>query len=74
MVNEERETLGVLMTLGVLNPHPNPLPVEGRGRRGAVFRQTFYRSSEAFGVEWLAGIWCGRCGLVARVPQDRMPS
>ncbi len=25
-----------------------------------------------FLVEWLAGVWCGRCGLVARVPQDRM--
>jgi hypothetical protein len=23
---------------------------------------------------WLAGVWCGRCGLVARVPQDRMLS
>jgi hypothetical protein len=26
------------------------------------------------GVKWLAGVWCGRCGLVARVPQDRMLS
>jgi hypothetical protein len=25
-------------------------------------------------VEWLAGVWCGRCGLIARVPQDRMLS
>ena len=24
--------------------------------------------------EWLAGVGFGRCGLVARVPQDRMPS
>ncbi len=25
-------------------------------------------------VEWLAGVWCGRCGLIARVPQNRMLS
>jgi len=25
-------------------------------------------------MEWLARVWFGRCGLVARVPQDRMPS
>jgi hypothetical protein len=25
-------------------------------------------------MKWLARVWCGRCGLVARVPQDRMLS
>ena len=25
-------------------------------------------------MEWLARVWFERCGLVARVPQDRMPS
>ena len=25
-------------------------------------------------MEWLAGVGSGRCGLVARVPQHRMPS
>jgi hypothetical protein len=24
-------------------------------------------------LEWLARVWFGRCGLVARVPQNRMP-
>jgi len=27
-----------------------------------------------FLLKWLARVWCGRCGLVARVPQDRMLS
>ena len=27
-----------------------------------------------FFVEWLAGVGFGRCGLIARVPQDRMLS
>jgi len=31
--------VGVLMTLGSLNPHPGPLPVEGRGWRKRLSRR-----------------------------------
>ena len=38
------------------------------------FRGAFGFLHLHFLVEWLAGVGFGRCGLVARVPQDRMLS
>jgi hypothetical protein len=47
------------------SPWPSPPAIAGREGNVNLCSFTGY-------LRWLARVWCGRCGLVARVPQDRM--